>query len=183
MKSTNMIRKVLLVLFTLSLSFFTLTGCGYKPTVSYAKKELSGKVFVKLFIDLKDPRNSVLIKDAMNQLLVQKLNSKLVYDEAMADTIMNIKINSVTMTTLQYDSSGYNSLYRAKVSINVDYKKKTETKSTKFTVSGENDFSVDTGDDNDDTITDTKRYDAIKSASDDALDEVLSKIAVASFKK
>jgi hypothetical protein len=179
MKSTNIIRKVLFVLFTLSLSFFTLTGCGYKPTVSYAKKELSGKVFVKLFIDLKDPRNAVLIKDAMNQLLIHKLNSKLVYDEALADTVMNIKINSVSMTTLQYDSSGYNNLYRAKVNINVKYNKKAEKISRNFTVSGENNFSLGSST----TITDTKRFEAIKCASDDALDEVLSRIAVASFKK
>lgn len=183
MKSTNNIKKVLLVLFTLSFCFFTFTGCGYKPTTYYAKKELSGKVFVKLFVDLKDPQNSVLIKDTMNQLLAHKLDSKLVYDEALADTIMNIKIASITMTTLQYDSSGYNSLYRAKVNINVEYKNKSEVKAKKFTVSGENDFSVNTADDDSDTITDTKRFDAIKDASDDALDEVLSRIAIQSFKK
>ncbi|MAD42034.1 MAG: hypothetical protein CL623_06540 [Arcobacter sp.] len=179
MKSTNNIKKVLLVLFTLSFCFFTLTGCGYKPTTHYAKKELSGKVFVKLFVDLKDPQNSVLIKDAMNQLLVHKLDSKLVYDEALADTIMNIKINSVSMTALQYDADGYNNLYRATVNINVKYNKKIEKTSRNFTVSGENDFSLGSST----TITDTKRYEAIKSASDDALDEVLSKIAIQSFKK
>jgi len=179
MKSTNIIRKVLFVLFTLSFCFFTLSGCGYKPTINYAKKELAGKVFVKLFIDLKDPRNAVLIKDAMNQVLIHKLDSKLVYDEALADTIMHLKIKSVSMTTLQYDSSGYNNLYRAKVSINVKYNKKAEEISKEFTVSGENDFSLDSST----TITDTKRFEAIKSASDDALDEVLSRIAVSSFKK
>lgn len=182
MKSINNIKKVLFVLFTLSLCFFTFTGCGYKPTVSYAKKELSGKVFVKLFIDIKDPRNSVLIKDSMNQLLVQKLGAKLVYDEALADTVMNLKINSVSMTVLQYDSEGYNQLYRAVVNILVNYRKKDKNTSTSFTVSGESDFSV-TDEDGDDTITDTVRYEAIKDASDDALDEVLSKIAVASFRK
>ena len=179
MKSTNIIRKVLLVLFTLSFCFFTITGCGYKPTSQYAKKEISGKVFVKLFIDLKDPRNAVLIKDAMNQVLIHKLDSKLVYDESIADTVMSIKIKSVSMTTLQYDSSGYNNLYRAKVNINVKYNKKADDITREFTVSGENNFSLDSNT----TITDTKRFEAIKSASDDALDEVLSRIAVASFKK
>ncbi len=179
MKSTNNIKKVLLVLLTLTFCFFTLSGCGYKPTTHYAKKELAGKVFVKLFIDLKDPQNSVLIKDAMNQLLAHKLDSKLVYDEAMADTIMNIKINSVRMTELQYDADGYNNLYRANVSINVRYTKKAENISRNFTVTGENDFSLGSST----TITDTKRYEAIKSASDDALDEVLSRIAIQSFKK
>ena len=179
MKSINNVKKVLFVLFTLSVCFFTFTGCGYKPTIHYAKKELSGKVFVKLFIDLQDPQNSVLIKDAMNELLVHKLDSKLVYDEALADTIMNIKINSVSMTALQYDADGYNNLYRAAVNINVKYNKKAEKLSRNFTVSGENDFSIGSST----TITDTKRYEAIKSASDDALDEVLSRIAIQSFKK
>ena len=179
MKSTNNIKKVLLVLLTLTFCFFTLTGCGYKPTTHYAKKELSGKVFVKLFIDLKDPQNSILIKDAINKLLAHKLESKLVYDESLADTIMNLKINSVKMTELQYDADGYNNLYRATVSINVKYNKKAEELSKSFTVSGEDDFSLGSST----TISDTKRFEAIKNASDEALDEVLSKIAIQSFKK
>lgn len=179
MKSINNVKKVLFVLLTLSLCFFTISGCGYKPTVSYAKKELSGKVFIKLFIDSKDPRNSVLVKDAINQLLVQKLDSKLVYNEILADTIINIKIGSASLTTLQYDSSGYNNLYRATVNINVSYNNKKKNIKRSFTVSGENDFSLGSST----TITDTKRFDAIKNASDDALNEVLSKIAIASLKK
>ena len=181
MKSMNVIKKVLFVLFTLSLCSFIFNGCGYKPTVSYAKKELTGNVYVKLFVDLKDPRNAVLIKDSMNQLLTQKLGAKLVYDEKIADVVMNLKINSVSMSVIQYDSEGYNQLYRASVTILVAYTKKAKKGITTFTVSGETDFSV--GDDDSDTITDTVRYEAIKDASDDALDEVLSKIAVASFKK
>lgn len=177
MKSMNISKKVLFVLFTL-ISLFILSGCGYKPSAYYAKKELSGKVFVKLYIDLVDPRNAVLVKDAMNQVLIQKLDSKLVYDESLADTIMFMKIDSVKMSELQYDKDGYNKVYRALVSISVKYTKK-ETGTTKsFIVSGENNFSIDDGS----TITDTKRFDAIKSASEDALEEVLSKIAVASFK-
>jgi hypothetical protein len=177
MKSMNISKKVLFVLFTL-ISLFVLSGCGYKPSAYYAKKELSGKVFVKLYIDLEDPRNAVLIKDAMNQLLMQKLDSRLVYDESLADTVMYVKINSVRMQQLQYDKDGYIKLYRALVSVLVRYTKK-DTKVTKsFTVEGEHNFSIDDGT----TITDTKRFDAIKNASDDALDEVLSKIAVASFK-
>ena len=180
MKSINIIKKVLFVLFTLTLCSFIFNGCGYKPTTYYAKKELSGNVFVKLYIDLKDPRNAVVVKDSMNQLLVQKLGVKLVYDETLADVVMNLKINSVSMSVLQYDSEGYNQVYKAIVNILVSYTKKSKKGVTTFTVSGENDFSV--GDD-DDTITDSIRYDAIKEASNEALDEVLSKIAVASFKK
>ena len=73
----------------------------------------------------------------------------------------------------------YNKLYRALVSINVSYSKKGEKKKKSFIVDGEHNFSVDNGT----TINSNQRYDAIKKASDKALEEVLSKIAVGSFKK
>lgn len=179
MRSMNIFRKVLFVLFAFVSISIIFNGCGYKPSSYYAKKELSGKVFVKLFVDLKDPKNAVLIKDAMNKLLIQKLDAKLVYDEVLADTVMNLKLGSISMNELQYDKEGYNKLYRAVVSISVNYLNKEEKKSKSFFVSGEHNFSVDDGT----TISDTKRFEAIRSASEDALDEVLSKIAVESFRK
>lgn len=171
--------KTIKIFFTLCFSLFILSACGYKPTNQYAKKQIDGKVFVKLFIDLVEPRNAVLIKDSINQILLQKLDSKLVYDEASADIVMNLKIDSIKMQELQYDTSGYNKLYRALVDIKIDYIKKSTQNKKSFNVDGEHNFSVDDGT----TITDTKRYEAIKSASEDALDEVLSKLAIISFKK
>jgi len=161
------------------LVFLLLTGCGYKASSQYAKKELSGKVFVKLFVDLKDPRNAVLIKDSINELLLQKLDSKLVHDESLADIVISVKLNSVKMQELQYDEFGYNKLYRASVNILVKYTKKETGITKSFSVDGEHNFSIDDGT----TITGTKRFEAIKDASDDALNEVLSKIAISSFKK
>jgi hypothetical protein len=83
------------------------------------------------------------------------------------------------MSALQYDELGYNKLYRAVVNINFSYYTKGENKKKSFVVSGDHDFSVDNGV----TINSTQRYQAISKASDKALEEVLSKIAVASFKK
>lgn len=165
-----------LLLFSFILAF-VLSGCGYKPSSVYAKKEINGNVFVDLFIDYKDPKNAVLIKDAMNEILVHRLGSNLVYDKSLADTIIDLKLGSVSMSEIQYDTQGYVKLYKATVSIAVGYKNKE--KSNKFSVSGTYDFSIDGGG----TITDTKRFEAIKNASSKALEEVLSKIAVASFKK
>ena len=163
--------------FLLMFLIITITACGYKPSSYYAKKQLHGKVFVNLIIDLKDPRNAVLIKDAMNEILVHRLDSEIVYDRALADTIMDLKLNSVSMTVLQDDEDGYNKLYQAVVNIYVKYSNKIETKT--FNVSGDYDFSIDDGS----SITDTKRFEAIKSAASEALEEVISKIAVNSFKK
>ncbi len=156
---------------------FSITACGYKPSSHYAKEQLNGKIFVNLIIDLEDPRNAVLIKDAMNELIVHRLDSKIVYDRKLADTIMNVKLNSVSMQVLQDDEQGYNKLYKAVVSVLVDYNNAKGKNS--FTVSGDYDFSIDNGT----TITDTKRFEAIKNAASEALEEIISKLAVNSLKK
>lgn len=165
-----------LILFSFILAF-VLSGCGYKPSSTYAKEQIKGNVFVDLYIDYKDPKNAVLIKDAMNEILVHRLGSKLVYDRSLADTIINLKLGSVSMSELQYDTQGYVKLYKSTVSITVGYKNKEFANN--FSVSGTYDFSID----GDGTITDTKRFEAIRSAASKALEEVISKIAVSSFKK
>ena len=174
----NIFKKVLFVLFTFTVSF-SFFGCSYKPSTHYAKEEITGNVYVKVSIDLEDPQNSVLIKDSINKLLIQKLDVNMVNSESLADTVMNITVNSVRMQTLQYDKTGSNKLYAAFVTINVSYFKKGDKKRKSFVIEGEENFSLENGA----SINDTERYKAIKSASDKALDEILSKIAVASFEK
>lgn len=170
-------KTLLFFVFTISIAFF-INACGYKPSTYYAKKEMEGNVFVKLDVSLEDPRNSVLVKDAVNKILLQKLDSKIVNDRNRADVIMNLGINSVRISTLQYDKEGYNKLYKAEVVIKVEYFRKDDGIKKSFTVDGEYDFSIDIGT----TLTDSNRFDAISNASTKAVDEILSKIAVASFK-
>lgn len=170
-------KTLLFFVFTISIAFF-INACGYKPSTYYAKKEMEGNVFVKLDVSLEDPRNSVLVKDAVNKILLQKLDSKIVNDRNRADVIMNLGINKVKISTLQYDKEGYNKLYKAEVVIKVDYFRKDDGIKKSFTVDGEYDFSIDIGT----TLTDSNRFDAISNASTKAVDEILSKIAVASFK-
>lgn len=171
------IKKVLLTIFSVSLAFL-FVACGYKPSTYYAKKEMEGNVYVKLDVSLVDPRNSVLVKDAVTKILIQKLDSNLVDKEKDADVVMNLGISSVNLSALQYDAKGYNKLYKAEVFIKVDYYRKENGIKKSFTVDGEYDFAVDIGG----TITDANRYDAITKASDQAVSEIVSRIAVASFK-
>ena len=170
-------KNLLFFVFTISLAFF-INACGYKPSTYYAKKEMEGNVYVKLDVSLVDPRNSVLVKDAVTKILIQKLDSNLVDKEKDADVVMNLGISSVNLSALQYDAKGYNKLYKAEVFIKVDYYRKENGIKKSFTVDGEYDFAVDIGG----TITDANRYDAITKASDQAVSEVVSRIAVQSFK-
>ncbi len=177
MKNLKKIKNIGLLFLTLGFSFFILTGCGYKPSSHYAKKEINGKVYVYLVVNIEDPKNSVLIKDALNELLVNKLDAHLVYKESQADTVMNIKLDSVSLSELSYGDDGYAKLYAANVNISVDYKKRAEA-SRSLSVTGRYDFSIDDGA----TISETKRFEAVRSASNKALDELISKIAVLTFK-
>ena len=162
------------LLFVCIISF---TSCGYKPSINYAKNEIQGNIFVDFIIDLKDPRNSVLIKDDMNEILIHNFGTKLVFNKKEAQTILNIRMKSISMEELQYDKYGFNKLYKAKVTIAVMYKNQNKVKS--FDVHGDYDFAIDTNS----TITDTKRFEAIKNASSKALLEIISKIAIESFRK
>lgn len=161
----------------LLLVIFIFTACGYKPSSHYAKRQLEGSIYVNLTINLEDPRNAVIIKDSMHEVIVHRLNSKIVFDKSKADTILDVKLNSVSMQELQDDEDGYSNLYRANVSILISYKKDTSTKS--FVVSGSHEFSINSGA----TITDTKRFEAIKTAANKAMEEFVSKLAVQSFQK
>ena len=168
--------KSIVLVFFIGLVF---VACGYKPGSTYAKKEINGKVFVDLKVNIEDPKNSVLIKDAMNELLVHKLDRKLVSKKELADTIVIVTLNSTGFSALQYDTDGYVKLYKANSSINVNYENKNQELSRNFSVSGTHDFAIDSGG----TISDAKRFEAIKIASTKAMDEVISKIAILSFKK
>lgn len=158
---------------------FVLAGCSYKPTTHYAKEEISGNIYVKLIINLQDPKNAVLIKDALNDLLIHRLDANVVKDKSLADIFMEVKLNSASLSVLQYDEDGYNKVFKTTVSINVNYQKANERAKKSFSISGEDTFSIEDGT----VISDTKRYESIKSASDDALRNVISKIAVQSFKE
>ena len=82
---------------------------------------MDGNVFVKLNVRLEDPKNSVLVKDAMNKILIQRLDSRIVSDEKLADVKMDLSISSIGFSVLQYDNACYNKLYKAVVVVKVDY--------------------------------------------------------------
>ncbi|WP_198305418.1 LPS assembly lipoprotein LptE [Arcobacter vandammei] len=167
----------LVLVFTIIIGL-TFNACGYRPSANYAKQEMRGNVFVKLDVSLEDPKNSVLVKDAVTKILIQKIGSQMVDNENDADVVMNLGINSVSMSVLSY-SGGFNQQYNATVSIGVKYFRKDNNNKVKsFTVIGEHDFAIERGA----SINDSHRFSAITKASDKAVTEILSRIAVSSFK-
>lgn len=164
------------LILTLLVSTIFFSGCGYKPSSYYAKKMFEGKVFVDVVASAQDPQNSVLAKDSLVDILVSRLNLKVVDNRKEADIIMTTQLQSISFGAIGYDSDGFVNTYRATVSLLINYK--TPTKNSSITVTGTYDFSLDT-----EVISDVKRYEAIKIASEKAMQDFVSQVAIANFIK
>lgn len=149
-----------------------LGGCGYKPSSYYAKEALGDTIYTEVSISRQDPRNSVLINDAINEAIVSRFGAKLSTKER-ADTILKVRIDSLSFSPTIYDKYGYVNAYKTSVVLSFTYEAK-DKKVEKLTASGEYDFFIATNS----IISDTNRYEAIKAASSEALDEFISKIAI-----
>ena len=158
--------------FGILLCLVILSGCGYKPTAHYAREVLGQKIYAEVTISRKDPRNSVIIKDAVNEAIVSRFGAKIVSKEE-ADTVLKIAIGSVGFSPTVYDQYGYVIAYKAKVTLAISYQT-SDGKIEKMTTTGEYDFSIEANS----VISDTSRFNAIKYSSTDAIDEFVSKIAI-----
>ena len=149
-----------------------MTGCGYKPSSLYTKRVVGENIHVDTKISRKDPKNSVLIKDAVNEAVVGRFGAKL-SSKKKADTNLVVSIGSVSFTPTVYDKDGYIIAYKARVTLKSSFKT-DENKIIRFSTVGEYDFPIEANS----VISDTKRFDAIKNASSDAINEIVSKISI-----
>ncbi len=147
-------------------------GCGYKPTSSFANYILGDKIYAEVEISLKDPENTVLIKDALNEAIFNRFRAKISpIDKATSK--LYVKLNSVSFIPIQYDQNGYVLAYKAYVTLQTTYYDKHNHKKI-ITTRGDYDFSIKSNS----VISDTKRFEAIKFASSKAIDEFISKVSI-----
>ncbi len=151
---------------------FALVGCGYKPSTTYTREVLGENIHVSVKISRKDPKNSVFIKDAVNEAVVGRFGSRLT-DKKDADTNLLVSIESVSFSPTVYNKDGYVIAYKTRVTLSINYKT-INGNSKNFSTVGEYDFPVEANS----VISDTKRFDAIKFASADAINEIISKISI-----
>jgi hypothetical protein len=146
-------------------------GCGYKSATYYSKKAIGEKVYAKVTMLRSDPENTVLIKDAVNEAIVTKLKSKLV-SEGEADTKMLVTVTSVGLSAVQYDQNGYVVLYRTTITLTTTVIKGVSSRS--FSTSGSYDFPIEPNT----TVSDSKRFEAIKNGAVKAIDMLISQISI-----
>jgi len=159
-----------------------ITACGYKPTSHYSRDILGERIHVDVSISRKDPKNSVLIKDAVNEAVITRLGARLSSKETATSQLF-VKIGSTSFLPILYNRSGYVTLYKTKISLNIKYTTKGG-KSESFSTSGEYDFPIaeNANGTTNSVISDSKRFDAINKASLDALNEFVSRIAIKGMK-
>ena len=149
---------------------FLLTGCGYKPSNVYQDKLMGNQVKVVIDIDVKNPRTSVFIKDAINDAVYSILGKNVCYNNC--NTTLKINSSSYSLSVLDYDQNGYPVLYRANVNLNVtltDKNKKTHS----YNVNGIYDFRIESNS----VLNDEVKLNAYKNASINALNKLFALIA------
>lgn len=159
-------------LFTALLCAFLLAGCGYKPVSAYAKKALGSSVYVTVETSRSDPENTVIIKDALLEMLVTRFNTRLAPSKQNADSSLAVAIESIEFLPLEYDKNGYVVLYRVTVALNGKLTSGESTKELRST--GSYDFPIEPNT----TISESKRFDAIKNGAAKSIERLISQISI-----
>jgi hypothetical protein len=156
----------------LSILSIFIIGCGYKPSAQLAKGIIGESVYVYVAMSRIDPQNTVLIKDAIQAAFVDKFGSKITL-RSKAASVLEVSLTSVDFKPLVYDVNGYVISYRTISKLKIDYVLNSGEKGSVIT-SGEYDFPIEA----DSIISDTRRFEAIRYACIDAIDEFTAIIAI-----
>jgi hypothetical protein len=156
------------IFFSLILLF--LIGCGYKPTTDYTTPLLGNKISTNVDIDVKNPGDSIYLKDALNESVVYDYDAKL--NDNNSTSKIKLKVSSTSVSPIGYDKNGYPILYRASANITA-YVTDIKNVITTYTANGSYDFATKA----DSIIDDNTKHDAIKQAFLQALRIIEFKIA------
>ena len=153
-----------------------LAGCGYQPIAHQANKALGGKVFVEVKISLRDPQNSVELKDSVSRSIFERLHSRVV-DKREADSVVEVELQNVLFHTLAENKTGFATFYRCEVNVRFKYTNRYTQSTRIFSKKGYYNFSLG----NSSNITDSIRMEAINEAVIQALDGFISQVGIETF--
>ncbi|MDR2790710.1 MAG: LPS assembly lipoprotein LptE [Campylobacteraceae bacterium] len=151
---------------------FFIIGCGYKPSARLAKSVIGESVYVYVAMSRIDPQNTVLIKDAIQTAFVDRFGSKIT-SRPEAESILEVSLSGVDFNPLVYDVNGYVISYRTVAKLKIDYVLSSGEKGS-VTTKGEYDFPIEA----DSIISDTRRFEAIRYASANAIDEFTAVVTI-----
>jgi hypothetical protein len=153
-----------------------LSSCGYKPSAKYAREVLGRKISTSVVISAQDPANTVIIKDAVDQSLIEVFHASLT-DRKYSDSHLILSISEPTYTPVQYDANGYVIAYRATIHLGVT--RISQDIQKKYNTTGTYDFSIVPNA----VLTDQERFDAIKYSALKAISSFIAQISAEGISK
>jgi len=163
------LKKLIVGLKIFSLSLL-LVSCGYKPSSEYTSEILGNKIETNVEIDVKNPIDSIYLKDALNEAVLNVFNARIAKDSYTSK--IKLDIVSSKLNIIDYDKDGYPVLYRADVEIKA-YVTDVNNTTSVYTGRGSYDFSISSNS----VLSDNLQHNAIKEAFLQALQEIEFKIA------
>jgi len=145
-------------------------ACGYKPSVDYQNRLLGSQIKTVVNIDVQNPRETIFLKDAVNDAVYTLLGDDVCYNNCSSTLIITPSFSSLDV--LDYDKNGYPVLYRSKVILNVILKAK-DSKIKHYQVSGIYDFRIKSTS----IVNDETKLNAYKNASINALNKLFAILA------
>lgn len=146
------------------------TGCGYRPTSHTVKPVLDGSVSTHVVISMEDPDNTVLLKDALNEAVVNRFRTQLT-DRAHAKTHLLIALRKIEFIPIRYDTNGYITSYRSIATLEIE--RTVDDTVKRYTSRGSYQFTIEPNA----IISDIVRFEAIKFGSQKALDAFVAQVA------
>lgn len=144
-------------------------GCaGYQPVATLNKKVFNDEIYARVIVDKENPNNSVLIQNAINEIIVNKFDATIQNSKNDIKTNMIIRTKNINFDPISYDENGYIVSYKNIVTLEILYNGTTYTNTGIYT------FSIESQS----TITQAKRFEAIQEASSKALDSFISDIII-----
>lgn len=156
---------IVLVLISLMIS-----ACGYQPSSKFARSVVGEKISTSVVISAQDPENTVIIKDAVDEAIIEVFHASLTSRE-LSDTHLTLSIGNPSYSPIQYDSDGFIIGYRTSMSLNISRQSGGVTKN--YSTRGTYDFSISPNA----VITDKERFDAIKFSSEKAIKAFLAQVS------
>jgi len=157
-----------LVLFLVIALLFT--SCGYKPSSKFSRVVLGEKISTSVVISKANPENTVLIKDAVDGAIVERLHASLV-SRSKSNSHLVFSISKPNYSAIQYDSNGYILAYRMRITLNIT--RFYAGKQKNYTSKGTHDFSITPNA----VVTDQDRFDAIKFSAAKAIDAFIAQLS------
>ena len=145
-------------------------SCGYKPSAKFARDVLGEKVSTNIIISMQDPENTVIIKDAVDEAIIEIFHASLT-DKKNSDSHLVLNISDPVYIPVVYDKDGFVVGYRMSLVLNITRYK--DGKSKRYVTSGTYDFEVAPNA----VLTDKERFDAIRFSAIKAIRAFVSQIS------